>query len=299
MFFAAANCSNASEDVNSSQEDVTPNTEESSIDVAIYTTTTTKSYLFKESSADYTTVSMSPYRIDIDEATTYQTIDGFGPAVTGASCYNLMMMTESDREKILRQCFDPEEGVGFSFIRVHIGGSDFSRDEYTYCDTEGIENFATPYLESSEIFPIIEQILEINPDVKILGSPWSCPKWMKVEVNDLSKPYSSWTSGRLNPDYYDDYAEYFALWIKTWESNGFPIYAITMQNEPLNKGNSMSLYMPWEDQAAFTKVLGPKLQEAGYGDVKILSYDHNYNYDNIADQEDYPLNIYADSDAAQ
>ncbi|MFI3324437.1 MAG: glycoside hydrolase family 30 beta sandwich domain-containing protein [Rikenellaceae bacterium] len=299
MFFAAANCSNASEDVNSSQEDVTPNTEESSIDVAIYTTTTTKSYLFKESSADYTTVSMSPYRIDIDEATTYQTIDGFGPAVTGASCYNLMMMTESDREKILRQCFDPEEGVGFSFIRVHIGGSDFSRDEYTYCDTEGIENFATPYLESSEIFPIIEQILEINPDIKILGSPWSCPRWMKVDADDLTQPYYSWTSGRLNPDYYEDYAEYFALWIKTWENQGFPIYAITMQNEPLNKGNSMSLYMPWEDQAAFTKVLGPKLQDAGYGDVKILSYDHNYNYDNIDGQEDYPLNIFADSDAAQ
>ncbi len=300
ILFAAINCSNSNKGNSSNQqEEEIPNVEQSVNDVAIYTTTANKSQLFVESVADYSSVSMSPYRIDIDEATTYQTIDGFGPAVTGAACYNLMMMTESDRAKILKQCFDPAEGMGFSFIRVHIGGSDFSRDEYTYCDTEGIENFEVPYLESSEIFPIIEQILEINPEIKILGSPWSCPRWMKVEVDDTSKPYYSWTSGRLNPNYYSDYAEYFAQWIKTWENQGFPIYAITMQNEPLNKGNSMSLYMPWEDQAAFTKVLGPKLKEAGYGDVKILSFDHNYNYDNIADQEDYPLKIYEDSDAAQ
>ena len=66
---------------------------------------------------------MSPYRVTIDPSTTYQTVDGFGPAITGATCYNLLQMSQADRTAILRKCFDLETGAGFSFIRVHIGGS--------------------------------------------------------------------------------------------------------------------------------------------------------------------------------
>ena len=153
-------------------------------------------------------------------------------------------------------------------------------------------------MEKDGIFPVLKEILEINPEIRIMGSPWSCPKWMKGTVADPSKPYDSWTGGRLNPAYYDDYAEYFVQWVTEMEEYGFPIYAITMQNEPLNKGNSMSLYMPWEDQLAFVKKLGPAFRKAGI-DTKILCYDHNYNYDNVAGQQNYPLNIYADADAAQ
>ena len=267
-------------------------------DVLAYVTSADGNRLFTEEGLDYSKVSMSPYRVTIDPSTTYQTVDGFGPAITGATCYNLLQMSQADRTAILRKCFDPETGAGFSFIRVHIGGSDFSMDEYTCCDREGIEFFAIPAVEKDGIFPVLKEILEINPEIKIMGSPWSCPKWMKGTVADPSKPYDSWTGGRLNPAYYDDYAEYFVQWVTEMEENGFPIYAITMQNEPLNKGNSMSLYMPWEDQLAFVKKLGPAFRKAGI-DTKILCYDHNYNYDNVAGQQNYPLNIYADADAAQ
>ena len=213
-------------------------------DVLAYVTSADGNRLFTEEGLDYSKVSMSPYRVTIDPSTTYQTVDGFGPAITGATCYNLLQMSQADRTAILRKCFDPETGAGFSFIRVHIGGSDFSMGEYTCCDREGIEFFAIPAVEKEGIFPVLKEILEINPEIKIMGSPWSCPKWMKGTVADPSKPYDSWTGGRLNPAYYDDYAEYFVQWVTEMEENGFPIYAITMQNEPLNKGNSMSLYMP-------------------------------------------------------
>lgn len=267
-------------------------------DVAAYVTSANGSRLFTEEKLEYSKISMSPYKVTLDPATTYQTVDGFGPAVTGATCYNLLKMSAEDRTAILRKCFDPEEGVGFSFIRVHIGGSDFSMDEYTCCDQKGIEFFAIPEVEKEGIFPVLREILAINPDIKILGSPWSCPKWMKGTVNDPSVPYDSWTSGRLNPAYYADYAEYFVQWVSEMEENGFPIYAITMQNEPLNKGNSMSLYMPWEDQAAFVKHLGPAFEKAGI-QTKILCYDHNYNYDNVGGQEQYPLHLYADAEASK
>lgn len=156
----------------------------------------------------------------------------------------------------------------------------------------------SPTSKKKGIFPILKEILAIAPDIKIMGSPWSCPKWMKGAVADPSKPYDSWTSGRLNPAYYDDYAEYFVQWVTEMEAYGFPIYAITMQNEPLNHRNSMSLYMPWEDQAAFVKKLGPAFREAGIK-TKILCYDHNYDYDNIAGQQQYPLHLYADAEASQ
>lgn len=184
-------------------------------DVECYVTTANGSNLFKQVPVAFSSVSMSPNKVELQPETVFQTIDGFGPAVTGASCYNLLKMTQEDRAALLKQCFDPEEGVGFSFIRVHIGGSDFSMDEYTYCDTKGIEFFETPALERDGIFPIIKEILAINPNIKILGSPWSCPRWMKGTVADPSVPFNSWTSGRLNPAYYADYAEYFVKWIQT------------------------------------------------------------------------------------
>lgn len=108
----------------------------------------------------------------------------------------------------------------------------------------------------------------------------------------------SWTSGRLNPKYYADYAEYFVKWVQEMQKRGYKVKYVTLQNEPLNHGNSMSLYMPWEDQRDFLKVVGPAFEKAGLK-TQILLFDHNYNYDNQADQRNYPLKIYADPDAAK
>ena len=263
-----------------------------------YVTSENLAYRFTKIDTKFASVSMSPSKIKLDPTETYQDIDGFGAALTGSSCYNLMKMSAADRARFLKETFDPEEGMGFSFIRMHIGGSDFSMDEYTCCDKEGIEFFEIPQIEREGIFPVLREIMAINPELKIMGSPWSCPRWMKVNPNTMKAPYNSWTSGRLNPEYYDEYAEYFVKWVQEMEAEGFPIFAITMQNEPLNHGNSMSLYMPWEDQLAFIKHLGPAFEREGI-DTKILLFDHNYNYDNIADQQGYPLHILADKEAAK
>ena len=112
-------------------------------DVECYVTTASGSMLFERVPVEFSKVSMSPNKVELQPGTVFQTVDGFGPAMTGATCYNLLQMTQEDRTALLRKCFDPEEGAGFSFIRVHIGGSDFSMDEYTYCDTKGIEFFET------------------------------------------------------------------------------------------------------------------------------------------------------------
>ena len=237
--------------------------------------------------------------LKMNPADQYQGIDGFGSAITGAAAENILKMPKSDRTKFLTETFSMTDGYGFSYIRVPIGCSDFSRTEYTLNDKEGIENFALTKEETDYLIPVIKEILAINPNLKVLGSPWTAPRWMKVNNLQDLRPYNSWTGGHLNPKYYGEYGQYFVLWIKAFESNGIPIYAVTPQNEPLNPGNSASMLMTWQEERDFIKTgLGPKIDEAGLG-TKIYCFDHNYNYDNMADQKQYPLKIYDDPEASK
>lgn len=280
-----------------------PQTEVVSGKALSYTTTADKSKLFeaKEIAFDKITSvpgSVSVTDITIDPNTTYQTIDGFGAAMTWASCYNLLQMAQGERMDLLRHLFG-KDGLGIELIRVSIGASDFNLEEYTWCDKEGIENFEMHPSDRDVVIPILKAIYLINPNVKIIASPWSCPRWMKQRSASDGRDHYSWTSGSLRPYYYKDYATYFVKWIKAMEAEGFNIYALTIQNEPLNHGNSMSLYMGWIEQLNFIKsALGPAFKEAGIK-TKILAYDHNYNYDNYGDQKSYPLRIYADKEASQ
>ena len=273
-------------------------TDSGSDGATLWTTTFDKSRAFAKSTVPFDQSSpQSPNAVRFTDET-FQTVDGFGLAITQASCYNLLKMSQEDRTKLLTELFSPTAGAGSSLIRVCIGGSDFSMDEYTWCDKEGMANFAVHESEKTFLFPILDEIYKINPAVQIIGSPWSCPRWMKMDVQGNGNPFNSWTSGRLNPKYYADYADYFVKWIQEMQKRGYKVLGVTLQNEPLNHGNSMSLYMPWEDQRDFLKVIGPAFEKAGLK-TQIMLFDHNYNYDDKADQRNYPLNIYADAAAAK
>ena len=277
---------------------VDPTPQKEVTDVSVWTTTFDKSKDFvKTTSAFGKPNSMSPYVVRFT-ADKYQSIDGFGLAVTQASCYNLLKMNAEERTRVLTELFSPTEGAGSSLIRVCIGGSDFSMDEFTWCDSQGMEHFGVHRLDTEYLFPVLDEIYRINPDVQIIGSPWSSPRWMKMDVDGKGYSYNKWTSGRLNPKYYSDYGTYFVKWIQAMEQRGYKVLAVTLQNEPLNHGNSMSLYMPWEDQRDFLKVIGPAFRAAGLK-TQILLFDHNYNYDGQGSQKNYPLNIFADAEASQ
>ncbi|MDR2475815.1 MAG: glucosylceramidase [Bacteroidales bacterium] len=260
-------------------------------DVAIYVTTASRSSDLKLTKIDFsnepftlaTTVKLKP-------AERFQTIDGFGAAVTGSTCFNLMQMTAADRAAFLKETYSPDN-FGFSYIRISIGCSDFSLSEYTCWDNREA-GFSLTAEETQYVIPVLKEMLAINPNIKILGSPWTCPRWMKVNnLTDL-QPHNSWTSGQLNPACYADYGEYFVKWIQAFETQGIKIYAVTPQNEPLNRGNSASLFMGWQEQRDFLNSgLVPKIKAAGLN-TKIYLFDHNYNYDNMGDQNDYPVKIY-------
>lgn len=273
--------------------------------VTAYVTTTTRSSEFAQQEIPFAEKAdnRSPFTISLVPNEKHQTMDGFGTAITGSTAYNLLKMTKEDRNSFLKKTFSDSEGMGQSYVRIAIGCSDFSLSEYTCCDQKGIENFALQEEELSYVIPLLKEILAIHPELKIMGTPWTPPRWMKVNNLTELKPFESWTSGQLNPAYYQDYATYFVKWIQAMTEQGIKIYSVTPQNEPLNRGNSASMYMSWQEQNAFIKeALGPKFKVAGLK-TKIYVYDHNYDYDSqkeeTKDQKQYPLKIYADTETAQ
>ena len=258
----------------------------------VYTTTSDGSLkLSKEVVAVQSGKSLADKQLLFNTSVKYQTIEGLGFALTYASCYNLMQMSQENRDSFLRQTYSPTEGYGVSYARIAIGSCDFSSNTYSLCDEEGLEHFALQQDENKYIIPVLKEILAINPDIKIIATPWSCPRWMKSLTRDGSIAWPTWIGGYLNPKYRQTYADYFVKFIEAMKNQGIDIYAVSPQNEPLNWGNTASTKMPWDDEAKFVKVLASTFKQKGLK-TKIYVYDHNFDYDDIKDQNDYPIKVY-------
>ena len=227
--------------------------------------------------------------IMLDTTVKYQQMDGFGFAVTGGTASHLQGMSNSARSSLLNELFGQQSGeLGMSLIRISIGASDLDESPFSYADTPGNEpdpalNSFSLSRDTLQLIPTLKEILSINPDIKIMASPWSPPVWMKSNKNTKG--------GSLLPEYYESYATYFVKYIEAMALEGIKINFLTPQNEPLHAGNNPSLYMTAAEQGTFIKgYLGPAFEKAGL-DTKIIVYDHN------ADRTDYPLAILDDAEA--
>jgi glucosylceramidase len=216
-------------------------------------------------------------------------MDGFGFTLTGGSAQHLMRMSAAARAAILRELFDTTgNNIGISYLRLSIGASDLNERVFSYNDLPAGE--ADPQLtkfdlgpDKLDVIPVMKEILAINANIKIMGSPWSPPVWMKDNGDTRG--------GSLKPEWYDAYARYFVKYIQEMQKEGIRIDAVTVQNEPLHPGNNPSLLMTAAQQAQFIKQsLGPQFAAAGIN-TKIIIYDHN------ADRPDYPLAILNDPEA--
>lgn len=214
----------------------------------------------------------SIYKITVDTKKKYQTIDGFGAAMSESAAYVLSNLNESKRNEVMEALFG-ESGIGIDFVRIPMGASDFALNNYTYNDlTSGtdltLEQFSIQR-DLLYVVPRLQQALALNPDLKLMGSPWSAPAWMKSP--------QKLNGGSLNPIYHAAYADYFVKFIEAYDALGLPIYAITPQNEPLHETSGYpSMLMTVAQQINFLKVLGPKFEENQI-DTKIIGYDHNWD----------------------
>lgn len=222
--------------------------------------------------------------IVIDENMHFQTVDGFGFALTGGSAELLIKMDEEQRKELLRELFS-DEGVGISYIRLTIGASDLNSFVFSYNDLEtGQTDFELKSFSLSQdlidVVPVMKEILDINPDIKVMSSPWSAPAWMKTNSNVRG--------GALKKECYDVYARYFVKYIQQMSEKGISIDAVTVQNEPLNSRNTPSMQWFYHEQGDFIKNhLGPYFDKNGI-DTKIILFDHNL------DRIDYPLALLND-----
>jgi len=228
--------------------------------------------------------------VDVDEKQVFQTMDGFGFALTGGSAELITHMDPAQRSELLKNLFgDGKDGISVSYLRVSIGSSDMNDHVFTYDDLPAGDTDPTLAhfdlsQDRADVIPVLKEILAINPRIKILGSPWSAPSWMKT--NDKPK------DGNLKPEYYPVYAQYFVKYVQAMKAEGIVIDAITAQNEPLNPHNTPSMVMTAEDEDLFIKKdLGPAFRTAGIT-AKVILYDHN------CDRPDYPLTTLKDVDAA-
>ena len=229
--------------------------------------------------------------VEVDSTITYQTVDGFGYTLTGGSAYLINRLPAAQKNPLLQELFGSgENAIGISYLRVSIGASDLSAEVFSYDDMPpgqtdiNLTNFNLSK-DTVDLIPLLKEILLINPDIKIMGSPWSAPVWMKDNGNSIG--------GSLQPQYYGVYAQYFVKYIQAMRAKGITIDAITPQNEPQHGGNNPSMVMSAVQQADFIKNhLGPAFQSANIT-TKIIIWDHN------CDNPNYPISILNDAAAKQ
>ena len=260
------------------------------VNIDFYLTKADKSVLFtKQESGISSYIENSYPTINVTSSVEFQEIDGFGYSLTGGSALHINNMSSSARANLLNELFKTDgNNIGVSYLRISIGASDLDSVPFSYNDLPTsetdveMEKFSINE-DKKNLIPVLKEILAINPSIKIMGSPWSPPTWMKTNKNSKG--------GSLKPEYYDAYATYFVKYVKAMSFEGITIDAITVQNEPLHPGNNPSLLMEALDQAEFVKNhLGPAFESSGIA-TKIIIYDHN------ADRIDYPISILNDLDA--
>jgi glucosylceramidase len=230
--------------------------------------------------------------ITVDASIKYQTMVGFGGAMTDASAYLIeAKLTPTARKALMQDLFGRNPGIGLSFVRVPMGASDFSLRQYSYDDRgvgeadSSLSHFSIAP-DSAYKIPALRQALAINPRLTVMASPWSAPGWMKTT--------GSLIKGTLLPRYYDSFADYFARFIDAYRVSGIPISAITVQNEPHFEPEDYP-GMRLDDSTRATIIgrhVGPLLAARAPG-VEILDWDHNW------DAPSAPLTVLADARAAR
>lgn len=233
-----------------------------------------------------------PSDVVVDTQATYQSIVGFGAAVTDASAWLLQnRMSPTQRAALLKELFGPPPGLAMNMTRLTIGASDFSSQPYTLDDmpvgeTDPTLQHFNVTANLHDVIPTVREVLAINPTLRIIGSPWSAPAWMKTSDNLIG--------GELLESFESAYADYLVKYVDAYRSLGIPIYALTVQNEP---GYSPATY-PGMTMSAATRArligqyLGPALAARKHP-TRLLGWDHNW------DAPDQPLDVLNDPIAAR
>src|SRR5215470_244000 len=207
----------------------------------------------------------------VDPSRTFQTILGIGGALTDASAETFAKLPKPKQQEFLNAYYNRESGIGYTLARTNIHSCDFSSTSYTYVD-EGdkeLKSFSVKHDQEFRI-PFIKQVLATTGNrLNIFASPWSPPAFMKDNNNMLR-------GGKLKPEFYQSWANYFVKFIRAYESEGVPIWGVSIQNEPMATQKWESCIYSAENERDFLKNhLGPTIKKERLSEKKIIVWDHN------------------------
>src|SRR6266702_5206933 len=239
----------------------------------------------------FTPVEKSSLRIEVNDEHRFQEIDGFGASLTDSAAWLIYTkLDDKQRQVAMRDLFDPVRGIGLGMVRQPMGSSDLALNHYSYDDLPTgqtdpeLKHFSIQH-DEAYILPLLREARKLNPQLKVIATPWSAPGWMKTS--------NSLVGGSVMPSSFPAFANYFVKFIQAYEHAGVPIYGLTMQNEPLYvPGDYPGSEMHSDAENAFLKNhLGPALLRENI-QAEIMVYDHNW------DHPEYPATILSDPQAA-
>lgn len=225
--------------------------------------------------------------IFVDEQQQFQKIEGFGYTLTGGSGQLLHQLSKQKRAALLKEIFGQgPNDLHVNYLRISMGASDLDASVFSYDDLPiGTEDPSLAKMSLSKdqqhLIPILKEIKQLQPQLKLIATPWSPPVWMKDNGKSMG--------GHLLSKYYAVYANYFVKYIQLMRKEGLNINAVTIQNEPEHGGNNPSMLMTATEQKVFIKNhLGPAFKRQKLK-TEIVIWDHN------ADHPNYPMEILNDS----
>ncbi len=212
----------------------------------------------------------SDITVFVDPSHQFQTYVGTGGALTDASAEVFYKMPKAVQQEILTAYFDKTNGIGYSIARTNMASCDFSSDMYEYVSNEDI-NLTTFNIEHDRKYklPFIKEAMQAaGGKLNVFVSPWSPPAWMKTNNDRLH-------GGHLKEEYYQPWADYFVKFIRSFEQEGVPVWAASIQNEPMATQRWESCVFSADEETKFLGVLGSTFEKAGLKDKKIIVWDHN------------------------
>ncbi len=202
---------------------------------------------------------------------TYQTIDGFGGAITDSAAYIYSLLPPEEKKTVLTEYFGAEN-MKYRFVRIPIDSCDFSLEHYEADGDETDEELSRFSLDRVEryILPMLRDAeAACGGKLEIMLSPWSPPAYMKTNGQRNG-------GGKLKPCYHARWAAYICRYIQEFRRLGFHVTMLTLQNEPkATQPWDSCVYIAQEQKAFLRDYMYPALTARDLSDIAIYIWDHN------------------------
>ena len=231
--------------------------------------------------------------VEVDPTRRFQTIEGFGGAMTQAA--SLLAGESAARRTQMINALFSASGAHLNYVRVPIGATDLSTGVYDndplppgQTRDDALEHFTVAH-DEGDLIPALQRARAVNPALELMATPWSAPGWMKIGGQFIADDCDG-SADFLRQDAYPAYALYFLKFLQAYRDRGLPVGMVSLQNEPHNcKTGHPTMLMKPEDQAHLANELRPLLDANGFGSTGILGWDHNWSEKDLDTGEHIPV----------